>query len=262
MIEMERMEVYENWLRQHDEFLQLMEASAVAGHASVASLQRILTNPSVTPTLDEFVASRRKDKEITVTINERLCREAMPGLDREDIETLAGSLYRIPKTVEKFAERYILTAPQLRTIDFSRADVLLYEAFQFILSILVVFVCTRLVNLMGQTFRTRATIREAFTAVAYGLSPMFLLRFGDAFPQISPWATWGAGIVLSVWILYQGLPRVMNPDPTHAFGLYLMTAMVLVLVTGLARLLTALYLMQHIRHIAADIKTFLPGVHF
>ena len=128
MIEMERMEVYENWLRQHDEFLQLMEASAVAGHASVASLQRILTNPSVTPTLDEFVASRRKDKEITVTINERLCREAMPGLDREDIETLAGSLYRIPKTVEKFAERYILTAPQLRTIDFSRQTVLLAEA--------------------------------------------------------------------------------------------------------------------------------------
>ena len=149
-----------------------------------------------------------------------------------------------------------------RTIEFTRADVLLYEAFQLIFSVLVIFVCTRLVSLMGQTFRTRTTTREAFTAVAYGLSPMFLLRFGDALPQISPWATWGAGIALSIWILYQGLPRVMNPDPTHAFGLYLMTAMVLVLVTGLARLLTALYLMQHVRHIAADIKTFLPGVHF
>ena len=149
-----------------------------------------------------------------------------------------------------------------RNIAFSRSDVLLYEGFQLILSIAVVFICTRLVNLMGQTFRTRSTLREAFTAVTYGLSPLFLLRCANAFPQINPWATWGAGIALSIWILYQGLPRIMRPDPTHAFGLYLMTAMVLALVTGLVQLLTTLYLMQHIRHIAGHIKTFLPGVHF
>jgi len=149
-----------------------------------------------------------------------------------------------------------------RVIPLTRADALLFELFQFVLSLLLVLICAHLVRMMGRTFRRKTTYQESFTVVAYGLSPMFLLRLADAFPGISPWATWGVGILLSVWILYQGLPRVLNPDPTHAFGLYLMTAMVLVLVTALARLLTALYLMQHVRHIAAHIKTFLPGVHF
>ena len=62
------------WLRKHDEFLRLMEASAETGRTSVAALKRILTNPSVTPTLDEFAASRRKDKTITTeTLANRLC---------------------------------------------------------------------------------------------------------------------------------------------------------------------------------------------
>jgi hypothetical protein len=45
-----------------------------------------------------------------------------------------------------------------------------------------------------------------------------------------------------VGILYQGVPRVMLPDPPHAFGLYLVSAILLVLTTGLARLITAWYL--------------------
>ena len=130
------MAVFDNWLRQHDEFLQLMEASAAAGRASVEALKRIVTNPSVTPTLDEFVASRRKDKEITITINELLCRKAVTVFEREDIEALSGSLYRIPKTVEKFAERYILTAPQLRDVDFSRQTLLLEEATSVLLEMI------------------------------------------------------------------------------------------------------------------------------
>ena len=113
-----------------------MEASAAAGRASVEALKRILTNPSVTPTLDEFVASRRKDKEITSQINQLLCRRAVTVLDREDIEALSAALYRIPKTVEKFAERYILTTSQLRDVDFSRQTVLLEEATAIVLEMI------------------------------------------------------------------------------------------------------------------------------
>jgi hypothetical protein len=38
------------------------------------------------------------------------------------------------------------------------------------------------------------------------------------------------------------LPRVMEPDPPHAFGLYLMSSLLLILITGLARFVTAWYL--------------------
>ncbi len=59
---------------------------------------------------------------------------------------------------------------------------------------------------------------------------------------MSPWVTWTIGIVLSIGVLYQGIPRMMEPDPPHAFGLYLMSAVLLCLITGLERFVTAWYL--------------------
>jgi uncharacterized protein Yka (UPF0111/DUF47 family) len=46
-------------------------------------------------------------------------------LDREDIEALNSALYKIPKVVEKFAERYNLSSGRLGEVDFiSRANML------------------------------------------------------------------------------------------------------------------------------------------
>ncbi|MSU36531.1 MAG: DUF47 family protein [Pedosphaera sp.] len=115
-------------------FYELLTSSAEEGHASVQSLKRILTNPSVTPMLDEFVASRRRDKVITNEITELLCRSAFTSLEREDIESLSISLYRIPKTVEKFAERYVLSSPRLRDVRFDRQIELLEQATQTLLT--------------------------------------------------------------------------------------------------------------------------------
>ncbi len=115
-------------LGKDDQFFSLLEASAEEGSASVQALKRILTNPSVTPTLDEFVVSRRKDKQITNQISELLCKTFVTTLEREDIEALSTALYKIPKTIEKFAERFILTAPQLRDVDFSKHIGMLEEA--------------------------------------------------------------------------------------------------------------------------------------
>ncbi|MBI5386630.1 MAG: DUF47 family protein [Verrucomicrobia bacterium] len=115
-------------LGKDDKFFALLEASAEEGRASVLALKRILTNPSVTPTLDEFVTSRRKDKQITNEISELLCKTFVTTLEREDIEALSNALYRIPKIVEKFAERFILTAPQIRDVDFSTHAAMLEKA--------------------------------------------------------------------------------------------------------------------------------------
>ena len=115
-------------LGKDDKFFELLCASAEEGVASVQALKRILTNPSVTPTLDEFAVARRKDKAITREISELLVRTFVTSLEREDIETLSNVLYKIPKTIEKFAERYILTAPLVRTVSFERQIAMLEEA--------------------------------------------------------------------------------------------------------------------------------------
>jgi len=103
----------------------------------------------------------------------------------------------------------------------------------------------KLIKALGETFHGRNTFTQTFTVTAYGLGPYFALRILDMFPGVSSWAYWAvwiAGMLLSFVILYQGIPRVMLPDPPHAFGLYLTSCVFLVMVSGLARFLTYWYL--------------------
>lgn len=105
-------------LGKDDPFFRLLEESAKESQNSVQALKRILQNPSMTPTLDEFVASRRHEKELATEIRNMLVTTFVTALEREDIEALSNSLYKIPKTIEKFAERYIMCAPRLRDVTF------------------------------------------------------------------------------------------------------------------------------------------------
>jgi uncharacterized protein len=123
-------------LGKDDKFFDLLQASAQEGVHSVEALKRILTNPSMTPTLDEFVASRRKDKAITNEISELLVKTFVTSLEREDIEALSNALYKVPKTIEKFAERYILCAPRVRHVKFDTAIVMLDEAAKTVVAML------------------------------------------------------------------------------------------------------------------------------
>jgi hypothetical protein len=125
---------------------------------------------------------------------------------------------------------------------FPKGEVFLYEIAQGVLSLLVVLIGTWLVKAVGETFHGRHTTTEVFTAVAFGMSPLLLARCVDALPGISPWLTWSVGIILTMSLLYKGLPVIMRPDPPHAFGLFFMSSLLLFLISGLVRFSTALYL--------------------
>jgi len=118
----------QKWFAKDDEFLALLEASAQASRASIQALKESLQGPSAAHSLEAFAATRRKDKQITTRITELLARTSITSLDREDIEAIANALYKIPKTAEKFAERYSVCAAQLRHVDFSRQVVLAEQA--------------------------------------------------------------------------------------------------------------------------------------
>ncbi len=107
-------------LGQDDQFCALLGASAAEACQSVTTLKRLLSDPAAKPTLEVFAEMRRKDKQLTNEISELLIRALVTAMDREDIEALASALYRIPKTVEKFTERYIISAGLLRDVDFTR----------------------------------------------------------------------------------------------------------------------------------------------
>jgi hypothetical protein len=127
-------------------------------------------------------------------------------------------------------------------VNFSVRQAVLYEVAQVLLTLGIILFLAKMIKSLGETFHGRHTFRQAFTVTAYGFGPLLWLRLFDAFPGLSPWLTWGIGAILSTSVLYYGLPLVMQPDPPHTFGLYMMSSILLILVTGLARFVTIFYL--------------------
>lgn len=111
-----------------DVFYDLLGASAAQARQSVQALAQLLSEPlGSAPRLEDFSATRREDKKITRQIDEALCRTFVTELEREDIESLANALYKIPKTVEKIAERVMISRERIAAVSFS-AQIKLMEA--------------------------------------------------------------------------------------------------------------------------------------
>lgn len=126
----------QKFFSKDDQFFELLEASAQECRASIQALKKIMGHNLDAIVLDEFVAPRRTGKQISIQISELLARVSVTALEPEDIETLCNALYKIPKTVGKFAERYAMAASQLLDIDFSKQVSLLEEASDIILKML------------------------------------------------------------------------------------------------------------------------------
>jgi hypothetical protein len=121
---------------------------------------------------------------------------------------------------------------------FSAREALIYETAEMLLMAIIILAGAHFIKALGDTFHVRHTYANTLTVVIYGLSPVFMLRLLDVFPNVNLWLPWAFGIMLTVKILYTGVPRIMLPDPPDAFGLYLMSALLLVMVTGLERFIT------------------------
>jgi len=115
-------------LGQDDKFFDLLEASALEAKSSVQLLADLVKNPNQMPAMDEFIRRRREDKRITEEITESLCKTFVTPLEREDIEALSLALYKIPKTAEKFGEKFMLCGLQVTGVDFQGQIQILEEA--------------------------------------------------------------------------------------------------------------------------------------
>ena len=122
----------------HDEkFFDLLEASAQQADSSVHHLVALLAklqHHDSPQSIEEFVDSRRKDKQITQELTEQLCKTFITPLEREDIQALASALYKIPKTVEKIGERILIFPGDLHAKNFEKHVQLLDNAAEEVLS--------------------------------------------------------------------------------------------------------------------------------
>lgn len=123
----------------HDEkFYDLLEASAQQADTSVHHLIDLLVQlergGDSPQNLDVFAESRREDKRITQELTEALSKTFVTPLEREDIQALAASLYKIPKTVEKIGERILISPQDLHGRSFRKQVELLDQAAETVLA--------------------------------------------------------------------------------------------------------------------------------
>lgn len=110
------------------QFFGLLEDAAIAAADSAKALHAMLREADRIPSLDAFRLARERERAIADKINEELVNSFVTALDREDIEALSSALVRIPKQVERFAERYALATQLLDGIDFAPRAAMLEQA--------------------------------------------------------------------------------------------------------------------------------------
>jgi uncharacterized protein Yka (UPF0111/DUF47 family) len=96
--------------KRDETFFDLLEASATEARHCASLLKNVAPHlgGDTSAQIEAIRQSRRKHKKLAQEITERLCRTFITPLDREDIEALSTALHKIPKTVEKVAERMAL----------------------------------------------------------------------------------------------------------------------------------------------------------
>jgi uncharacterized protein Yka (UPF0111/DUF47 family) len=118
----------QKYFSQDAKFFDLLEASAEETQALTRLLVELIENGKHPRPLHEFALARGNDKRITEQISEELVNTFITGLEREDIEALSYSMYRICKVIEKFAERHNLAPERLTGVDFTRQAELMERA--------------------------------------------------------------------------------------------------------------------------------------
>ncbi|MFC5524715.1 DUF47 domain-containing protein [Rhodanobacter ginsengisoli] len=115
-----------------DKFYGLLEQSAATVCDSAKALHELLSTPGQAAVMAAFTATRAREKELAAQISEGLVNTFVTALDREDIEALNSALYKIPKTIEKFAERYEIVFSRLDGVDFGQRALVLQRSSEVV----------------------------------------------------------------------------------------------------------------------------------
>jgi hypothetical protein len=113
---------------QGKQFYALLDEAADAAHESTKALHEMLREPKRTHALDAFKLARQRERTASDKISQALVDSFITPIEREDIEALSSALYKIPKQVERFADRYALARHRLDTIDFAPRGSMLEQA--------------------------------------------------------------------------------------------------------------------------------------
>ena len=146
---------------QGKQFYALLEEAAVAAHDSTKALHAMLREPSRQPALDAFKLARQRERAASEKISQELVNSFITPIEREDIEALGSALYKIPKQVEKFADRYSLALQHLHGIDFAPRAAMLEKAAAVVVEMVRMLPGMKLEPMKEASDRLRSIENEA-----------------------------------------------------------------------------------------------------
>ncbi len=125
---------------------------------------------------------------------------------------------------------------------FTLSKVFVYEVGSALISLVLVFQAAVFIKSLANSCHNRNNFKQCLTVMLYSAGPMFLVQWFNGFPNMYYWLTWLIGVSLTMSALYHGLPRIMEPDPPSAMGLYIGSALTVFLLQLGGRILTGYYL--------------------
>jgi hypothetical protein len=161
-----------------DKFYGLLEASAAAARESARALGELLGTSPGERSLERFKLARQREKGLQAQISQELVNTFVTALEREDIEALSNALYKIPKVVEKFAERFCLASERVGEVDFIPRAAMLERA------------CTVLEEMVGllrkgMALETTKALNDQMQAIESEADRLILEMYRDTYTNES-----------------------------------------------------------------------------
>ena len=146
---------------QGKQFYTLLEDAAVAGHDAARALHEMLREDDRVPALDAFKLARQRERDASDQISQALVDSFITPIEREDIEALGSALYKIPKQIEKFADRYSMALQHLEHIDFAPRAAMLEQAASVVVKMIRALPKMKLDQMKALSDELRALENEA-----------------------------------------------------------------------------------------------------
>ena len=146
---------------QGKQFYALFNEAADAAYDSTKALHAMLKAAERSPSLEPFKHARQRERVASDKISQALVESFITPFEREDIEALGSALYKIPKQVERFADRYALAQHRLANIDFAPRAAMLEQAAGVVVEMVAELPQLRLEKMKALNDRLRVIETEA-----------------------------------------------------------------------------------------------------
>lgn len=125
-----------------------------------------------------------------------------------------------------FLGRHQMTETAIKQITWGKS--IYCELLEISALLLLVLVSAQFIKMFGNTCHRRNDLAQSLTLLLHAFGPMLVVQCLNIIPGINPWLPWAIGVALMLGALYHGLPRIMQPDPPSALGLFLGSSFVVV----------------------------------